>query len=147
MKHLIKIWAVGNTSSSLVSEIKNMSMLLSIINFSTSNLSRIKLIFMWPEISLSDDWAFHFLKPKICGKDSYFRQWRQRFLEDIKIAQSSQNRFIFYNWTRSFGFNLKIYRMTSWEWGSVKKESFLRKKKQNTCPIYKILAQYSFSCI
>ena len=31
----------------------------------------------------------------------------------IKIAKSSQNRLIFYNCTRSFGFNLKTYRMTS----------------------------------
>ena len=47
-----------NESSSLVSEIKNMSMLLSMMNFSASNLFWIELIFRWPKINLSDNWAF-----------------------------------------------------------------------------------------
>ena len=50
-----------NESLSLVSEIKNMSMLLSMINFSASNLFRIELMFRWPKINLSDNWAFFFL--------------------------------------------------------------------------------------
>ena len=39
LNSLIKDWAVGNESPILVSEIKNMSMLLSMINFSASNLN------------------------------------------------------------------------------------------------------------
>ena len=98
-----------------------MCILLSVINFSASNLFRIELIFR--------SWlSFHFLKPRFCVEGSYFRQWRWQFLQAIIVAQSSQNSFVFYNCTRSFGFNFKIYRMVSWKWGSIKKESFLRKK-------------------
>ena len=70
--------------------------------------------------------SFPFLKTRFCVEGSYFWQWRWRFLKTIIIAQSTQNSFVFYNCIRSFGFNPK-YRMVSWKWRSVEKESILRK--------------------
>ena len=66
-------WSEGNESSSLVSEISNMSilvhshkilmtvisiMLASIMKDNTSNLFLIELIFKWPTIIFSGHWIF-----------------------------------------------------------------------------------------
>ena len=56
-------WAEENESSSLVSEISNISKLVSIMKDNASNLFLIELIFKWPTIIFSGHWIFISLSP------------------------------------------------------------------------------------
>ena len=56
-------WAEENESSSLVSEINNTSILVSMIKDNASNLFLIELIFKWPTIMFSEHWVFISLSP------------------------------------------------------------------------------------
>ena len=54
-------WAEENESSSLVFEISNMSILVSAMNETASNLFFIELMFKWPTIIFLGHWIFIFL--------------------------------------------------------------------------------------
>ena len=56
-------WAEENESSNLVSEISNMSILVSMMKDNASNLFLIELIFKWPTIIFSGHWIFISLSP------------------------------------------------------------------------------------
>ena len=105
-----------------------MSILLSMINFSVSNLFRIELIFRWTLHQFVWWLSFHFLKPRFWVKGSYFRQWRWQFSEAIIVAQSSKNRFAFYNCARSFSFHFKIYLWPPEIEDPLKKNRFCEKR-------------------
>ena len=63
-------WDEENESSSLVSEISNMSVLVSMMKDNASNLFLIKLIFKWPTIIFSGHWVFIFLSPIFASRIS-----------------------------------------------------------------------------
>ena len=63
-------WAEENESSSLVSEISNMSILVSMMKDNASNLFLIKSIFTWPTIIFSGHWNFISLSPVFSSRIS-----------------------------------------------------------------------------
>ena len=63
-------WAEENESSSLVSEISNMSILVSMMKDNASNLFLIELIFKWPTIIFSGHWIFISLSPIFASRIS-----------------------------------------------------------------------------
>ena len=63
-------WAEENESSSLVSEISNMSILVSMMKDNASNLFLIELIFKWPTIIFSGHWIFISLRPIFASRIS-----------------------------------------------------------------------------
>ena len=62
-------WAEGNGSSSLVSQISNMSILESVMKDNVSNLSLIELIIKWSTIIFSGHMIFEFTKSNFCIKN------------------------------------------------------------------------------
>ena len=63
-------WTEKNESSSLVSEISNMSILVSMMKDNASNLFLIELIFKWPTTIFSRYWVFISLSPTFGSKIS-----------------------------------------------------------------------------
>ena len=64
-------WAERNESLSLVSEISNMSIFVSVMKDNASNLFLIELIFKWPIIIISGHWIFISLGPIFASRISW----------------------------------------------------------------------------
>ena len=63
-------WDEENKSSSLVSEISNLSIIVSMMKDNASNLFLIELIFKWPTIIFSGHWTFISLSPIFASRIS-----------------------------------------------------------------------------